>query len=373
MPKIAHFIDSHDSGGAESIVIELCRKSGDYGYEPEIYHFGNLWLEEKCRENDIPAFIVPGHRFYTSSLTIPLFAVMFFRFLKRRRVDVLHSHLFGPIIGACFAAFLAGIPHIGTLHDIYTLEEKKIRIRYLQVSSLLGTKLVTVSHQMKTFLRNQGRFHNGSIQTIVNGVEVEKYHAPADRLQYPDLGLGRDDIVFICVGRLEQIKGHDVLLQAFKQLMPQRNVKLLIVGEGPCRTEIEKQIVGSGLPDNVRMLGHRSDVPALLNLCDCFVLASRSEGLSCSIIEAMAAGLPVIATDVGGNRELVKDNVNGYLVPPGNADAMGHMMRDLLESESKRTMYGATSRQRAREQYSLKTMLRQYVDIYDSTTPGGGI
>jgi glycosyltransferase involved in cell wall biosynthesis len=365
MPKVAHFIDSHDPGGAETIVIEICRKIEKNGYTPVVFHFGNPWLEDKCREYGIPSLFVPGHRLFKSSTTIPFFSAVFAKFLRTQRVDILHSHLFGPVTGACFATYLARIPHIGTLHDIYTIEEKKKRIRYIRLSSFLGTTLVTVSHQMNRYLTNLGRFHNGTLQTIVNGVDIDRFNVSVSRNHYSELDLGPDDIVFACVGRLEQIKGHDVLIKAFSAMKPMHHVKLLIVGDGPIRKDIERQIQEKGLQNNVRMLGQRNDIPALLNLSDCFVLSSRSEGLSCSIIEAMASGLPVIATDVGGNSELVTDEVNGYLVPSENPDALSTRLQVIINDSLKRKKFAEMSLNRAREHYSLDGMLEKYVDNYN--------
>ncbi len=366
MPKVAHFIDSHDPGGAETLVVEICRKIEDRGYKPEVYHFGNPWLEGQCRKHGIPTSMAPGHRWYKSAGTLPLFIPVFARFLKERRVDILHSHLFGPVTGACFAAYLAGIPHIGTLHDIYTIEEKKRRIWYIQLSSLLGTRLVTVSHQMKTYLTNLGRFNDRAFQTIVNGLDLDKFNLSCSREQHPELGLDPEDIVLICVGRLEKIKGHDILLKAFGLLKPRKHVKMLIVGDGPCRQEIDQQIIENGLLQNVRMLGQRNDIPELLNLSDCFVLSSRSEGLSCSIIEAMAAGLPVIATDVGGNSELVVNGENGYLVPPDHARILSLRLQSVIDDTIRRIKFGEKSLQFARIRYSLDTMIGKYADNYDS-------
>ncbi len=366
MPKVAHFIDSHDSGGAETLVVEICRKIETHGFSPEVYHFGNPWLEEKCLEYGIPSQFVPGHRWYKSAGTLPLFIPVFARFLKERRVDILHSHLFGPVTGACFSAYFAGIPHIGTLHDIYTIEAKKRRVRYIQLSSLLGTRLVTVSHQMKTYLTNLGKFKDSALQTIVNGMDLDKFNLSCSREHYPELGLDPQDVVLICVGRLEKIKGHDVLLKAFGLLRPGRHTKLLIVGDGPCKQEIEQQISERGLQQNVRMLGQRNDIPNLLNLSDCFVLSSRSEGLSCSIIEAMAAGLPVIATDVGGNSELVLHGKNGYLVPPDHAGILSLRLQSVIDDTARRKKFGEMSLQFARGQYSLDAMIGKYADNYNA-------
>jgi len=366
MLKAAHFIDSHDPGGAETVIVDICRRIGVCGYAPEVYHFGNAWLEGKCREYGIPSFFVPGHRWYRSARTLPLFIPIFIRFLKSRRIDVLHSHLFAPVTSASFAAFFAGIPHLGTFHDIYTFDEKKKRIRYARLASLLGTRLVTVSHQMNSHLTSLGKFAQGDLLTIVNGVDLNRFNVPADRRMYPELGLDPADVVLICVGRLEKVKGHDILIKALGKIGPKKHMKLLLVGEGPCRRELELQIKQEKLLNNVILPGQRDDVPALLSLSDCFVLSSRSEGLSCSVIEAMAAGLPVIATDVGGNSELVAQGINGYLVPPENAELLSSRMRSLIDDAARREQFGKMSRQRARGQYSLDAMVGKYADIYNA-------
>lgn len=365
MKKIAHFIDSSDPGGAETIVIDICKSISQYGFESEIYHFGNSWLEKKCKEFNISNVIVPWHKLYKSIKTIPIFSITFARFLRKNKVDILHSHLFGSITGACLSTYLSNTPHIGTLHDVYTIEERRKRIYLLKMATLLGTRLITVSQQMRSYLNDLGRFRNGAMQTIVNGVDIEKFSKPVNKKLYSELHVNPEDIVFICVGRLEKIKGHDILIQAFSNIKPASNVKLLIVGDGPCRKEIENDIAKAGLQNNVIMLGHRDDIPELLKLSDCFVLASHSEGLSCSIIEAMAVGLPILATDVGGNCELVKDGENGYLVSCENSNALASKMQALINDEVKRKQFGKVSLRLAEEGFSLNTMIAKYINNYN--------
>lgn len=365
MKKIAHFIDSSDPGGAETIVIDMCKSIRPYGFDSEVYHFGNSWLEEKCKEFDIPNLVVPWHKLYKSIKTIPIFSIAFARFLRSNKVDILHSHLFGSITGACLSTYLSNTPHIGTLHDVYTIEERRKRIYLLKIASLLGTRLITVSQQMKNYLNDLGRFRNGAMQTIVNGVDIEKFSIPVNKKLCSELHINPEDIVFLCVGRLEKIKGHDTLIQAFSKIKPASNVKLLIVGDGPCRKEIENDIAKDGLQNNVIMLGHRDDIPELLKLSDCFVLASHSEGLSCSIIEAMAAGLSVITTDVGGNSELVKDGENGYLVPHDNPLELSVKIGALINNAAKRKQFGKASLKFAEKSFSLNTMIEKYVNNYN--------
>lgn len=365
MKKVAHFIDSNDPGGAETLVIEICRNINRYGFEPEVYHFGNSWLQERCKEFNIPSIVVPGKRFYKSIKTIPIFSVIFARFLRRNKVDILHSHLFGSITGACIASYLSNTPHIGTLHDIYTIEERRTRIYFLKVASILGVQLITVSQQMRNYLNKLGKFSNGTLQTIANGVDIEKFNTPVNKNLYLELHLNSDDIIFICVGRLEKIKGQDILIDAFSKLKPAHNVKLLIVGDGAYRREIEERIAEKGLADCVKILGQRNDIPALLKISHCFVLSSRSEGLSCSIIEAMAAGLPVIATDVGGNNELIRDGENGYLVPSEDSNALAVQMQVLIDNEAIRNEFGKASLSLANEMFSVSAMLKKYVNNYN--------
>jgi L-malate glycosyltransferase len=369
MPKIAHFIDSLDPGGAEMMVIDICRSIGRYGFSPVVYHFGNAWLEKRCKELDIPTVCAPGRDWFISSKTLPLFFIAFTRFLREQGVDLLHSHLFGAITGASVPARCAGIPHVGTLHDLYTIEEKRRRVRWLQLASLLGTQLVAVTRQIKDYLDRTADFNRRPIATIVNGVDTVRFATKVDRKQS---GICSDHTVFICVGRLERIKGHDVLLRAFKKMAANKLNHLLIVGDGPCREEIEHQVTKSGLQDRVRLLGHRDDIPQLLAASDCFVLSSRSEGLSCSIIEAMAAGLPIIATDVGGNKDLVEDGVNGYLVPSENEELLSRSMDAMSADRPLAKIFGARSLEKARLHFSLEATVKSYVGIYEAEMKKNG-
>jgi len=367
MKKIAHFIDTIVPGGAEKLIIDICRNLKEHDYQPEVFHFGNPWLVEKCAQLNIPCSLVPGHKLYKSVKTIPLFTVVFRNFIKQRNVDVLHSHLFGPITGSCFATLLARIPHLGTIHDTYTIEEKRNRAYLLRLASIIGTKLVTVSEDMRDYLCNSIRykkFSKNDFNVVLNGVDLNTYSQLRDDKLRSDLQLSSTDIVFICVGRLAKIKRHDILIKAFSKLHSKNKVKLLIVGDGPDRDRIEKLIIKLGLNKQVRMLGFRSDIPKLLALSDCFVLSSQSEGLSYSIAEAMASGLPLVVTDVGGNKELVVNEQCGYLVPPNEPDLFAEKMQQIIDDDSKRKEFSLKAKKIAQEKFSINTMINKYIDIY---------
>lgn len=371
MKKIAHFIDSDDPGGAETIVIEMCRKIENYGYAPEIYHFGNPWLESKCKEYKIPTKLVPNHSLYKSIFTLPLFYFYFTKFLKRQNIEILHSHLFDSIMGACFSTFIARIKHVGTLHDIFTIENNKLNIYMLMLATLLGTRLVGVSNQIIDHMNKLGTFSGRNIKVIKNGVDLKKFTGTEDKKLRENLGISKDDIVLICVGRLVKIKAHEVLIDAFKLLQDlERPIKLLIVGDGPEREKVEQIIVGLDLRKNIIMLGPRDDIPDLLKISDCFVLTSRSEGLSCSIIEAMASGLPVVATNVGGNSELIEEGKNGYLVQVDDSVALADGVKKIILNISIKKKYGERSSAIIRNQYSLDLMIENYVNLYNEMCAG---
>jgi len=367
--RIALFIDSDDPGGAETLVSLISAELPKYGYAPEIWHFCNHWLEWKCKEQGTPIFKVPGYRYFKSFITLPIFNLIFARFLMQRKINILHSHLFGAVTGACLATTIARVPHVGTLHDTYTLEGRKKKAYLLRGAALSGTRLIAVSTQMKEYLEGLRGLDGCNIRVIFNGVSLEKFSGAAKEGLRADLGIASEDFVWISVGRLVEIKGYDVLIEAFRSIgIDNPPVKLLIVGEGPEKERCMEMISEKGLKGKISMLGQREDVVDLLKISDGFALASRSEGLSCSIIEAMAAGLPIVATKVGGNAELVKDGISGYLVPADAPSLMSAKMKVIVEDVEKRKKYGKESRGIVEQNFTLKAMLGQYVSLYDSLT-----
>lgn len=364
MTKVAHFIDSIDPGGAETLIVEMCRRLPDFDFSVEVLHFGNPWLSEKCAQFRIPASIVPGYKLYKSIITIPLFSIVFAQFLRSRKIDLLHSHLLGPITGASIGSYLARVSHLGTIHDTYSIDERQKRMYLIQLSLIFDTKLVTVSRYIHAYFSNKSALFSNYMKTIYNGIDVELYRVRRKSHIREELLLDPTEIVLISVGRLVAIKGYDVLIESFSQLESLLPLRLLIVGDGPNRKAIEIMIKEKGLVDKVKLLGFRDDVPELLRASDCFVLSSRSEGLSYSIMEAMASGLPQVITDVGGNSELVVDGVSGYLVPVDDHVAFAKKLQILIEDREKRKQFGGVASRIAKEKFSVKAMMDRYVFEY---------
>lgn len=208
-------------------------------------------------------------------------------------------------------------------------------------------------------LRNRlGR--GGSFRVIEHGIDVSRYGS-VDRAQArAQLGLREDELVLGSVGRLTDQKGHRYLLEALRRL-DRRDVRVLIAGEGPLRDELER--LAGGLP--VTFLGQRDDVPRLLAALDVFVFPSEFEGLPFTLLEAMAAGVPVVASDVDGNRDAVEDEVTGILVPPRDPRALADAIGRQLERPDERARLGEAGRRRAAEVFSLERMVERTQAVYE--------
>ena len=179
------------------------------------------------------------------------------------------------------------------------------------------------------------------------------------------LNIDDDSLVIIHVGRFSPQKNHRLLIESFSRVLSKiNNVKLVIVGDGDLRPEIEGIVNRNGLNNHIKFLGVRKDIADLLSASDIFVLSSDWEGLPLTVIEAMAAGKPVVATAVGGVPELIKDNVNGFLVQPKDPDSLAQALIKMAgDREASREM-GAMGRKMAREKFDIRIMAKAYENLY---------
>ena len=365
MARIAHFIDTTVMGGAEVLIIKLMSSLKEHGHEGVLLHVGHEDLEQAVSELDLSTKRIPSYEHYRSVRTLPLFAYSFSKFLKQEKIDIVHSHLYGPVTASSLGVLGSNAKHVGTLHDTYIIDERPRRIHFLELAALLGTRLVTVSKKMEEHFRNLGRFRSSAIETVYNGVTIPSIDESVRAKKRAELGVKAEETLFVCVGRLVEVKNHRLLIESVSKLSSEIPFKVLLVGEGPLRASLEEEVKSCGLDDKVCFLGHRGDVLELLTAADCFLLASHSEGLSYSILEAMSVGLPVVATSVGGNVELILENETGHLVPPGNAEVFASRLNDILRDCNKRNRFSENARARALEHFSFSGMLDRYHALYD--------
>jgi len=207
-----------------------------------------------------------------------------------------------------------------------------------------------------------------NLPLIPNGIPVANYALGEEVRKAWRRREGYEDstVLFVSVARLSPQKDHVSLIQAFS-IAASRNghLRLLLAGDGPLRLEVEARVKALGLEGKVRFLGVRADVPEILAAADVFVLSSRWEGNPLSVMEAMAAGKPVIATAVGGVPELVQDGVSGVLVPPENVEALADAMLKLAGDAALRTRSGQAAFRRAKERFDVSVMVEGYGTLYE--------
>jgi glycosyltransferase involved in cell wall biosynthesis len=294
--------------------------------------------------------------------------VELYRLLRRHRPDVLHASSSKAGVIGRVAAVAARVPvRIFTVHGwAFSAHSGAAAVLYRWADRIAGratTATICVSQRGRMEGLRARTCRADRTIVIPNAVDVDAYpQAPLERA-LPRL---------ISIGRLAAPKDWSTLLSAVESLDPETFSELVIVGDGPDRERVEDELARCS-PGRLRLLGERADVPALLSDADVFVLASRSEGLPLSVIEAMAAGLPVVASDVGGVRELVRDGETGALVRPGDPAALAAALPPLLADRELRRRLGAAGRERAKALFDVSGFRRAHLELYRRELAAAGV
>jgi sugar transferase (PEP-CTERM/EpsH1 system associated) len=233
-------------------------------------------------------------------------------------------------------------------------------------------RYVALSLQLRRYLSDSVGVPAERIEQIYNGVDAQRFHpVPGPRARIAGSPFTDPDLWLVgTVGRLEAIKDQVLLAKAFVRAIEldpaaRQRMRLIVVGEGPLRPQIEQILHASGHGALTWVAGERRDVPEVMRGLDAFVLPSRAEGISNTILEAMATALPIVATAVGGNGELLDDAVTGRLVPAGDVDALARAMLDDLNDVARARQRGAAARQAVQRRFSLEGMVAAYSDLYE--------
>jgi glycosyltransferase involved in cell wall biosynthesis len=230
--------------------------------------------------------------------------------------------------------------------------------------SHLAYRVVGVSDDTTHNLRHYERIPEGKLATIPNGIDLQPIRSDATQLRQ-ELGIAPGTPVIGTAGRLAHQKGLEFLVQAAEMLRPRfPDLKILIVGEGSEQAALQEMVDRAGLQENVRLLGLRMDIPDLLALFDIYALPSRWEGLPMAILEAMAAGLPIVGSAVGGVPTAVREGVNGFLVEPEDAASLAGALERLLNDPNLRRRMGEAGRKRYEASFTARQMTRRYEKLY---------
>lgn len=304
--------------------------------------------------------------------------------VKQHHIQLLHAHQYTPFFYSAFSrgikGNLAARPRVlFTEHGRHYPDVRKIRRVLANKFLLRGADRVTaVGKFVKQALVKNEAIRENRIEVVYNGIDTDVFQVDTTgqvrREVRTELNIAQDRLVVLQVARFHPVKDHATAVRAFAAAAATFDVArrplLLLVGDGDCKAEIEALVNELNITDCVRFLGVRSDIPRLMSAADLFVLSSLSEGISVTLLEAMGAAIPIAATDVGGNSEVVAHAISGLLSPRSDHAAMGHNIATLLNDSAMRQRMGLAGRQRLLATFTQTRMHQRYAAIYEEMTRG---
>jgi len=372
-PLVAHVIHRFGIGGLENGLVNLMNN-----FPPLKYRHVVICLTEssgfskRIKRDDVHIY-----ELHKKTGKDPGLYFRLWRLFKKLRPTIVHTRNLAAL-EACVVAKLAGVPiriHGEHGRDIYDLDGNNRKYQILRrLCSPFIHCFITMSRDLENWLITEVKIPKTKVIQLYNGVD-NRLFSPLSVLEQngenplPD-SFQSNSLVIGTVGRMEPVKDQITLVKAFIQLlemMPKSKLKLclILLGDGSQREQIEQIISTSGVEQSVWIAGSRDDVYEILQKLDIFVLPSLGEGISNTILEAMACALPVIATSVGGNPELVLEGETGTLVPSANPEAMAKALKYYVDNEKVQKLHGIAGRHRVDETFSLKAMVDRYMSVYD--------
>ena len=363
--RILHVVESLERGGLERVVVDLVRAQRDAGHHVAVAClFARGQFGEDLAADGVNVFSCDKQPGVDWNALGRIRA-----YVRDERVSILHTHNAVACYYGAIATLMTSVQkRINTRHGMGSRRRFTSReMLYLAVTPLTHT-LVAVSKEGQNAFEQRGTFSPKKSTTVVNGIPVEAIARTADAARdalRAEFGFAATTRVLGNVGRLNWAKDQATLLRAFRIAVDaEPDQRLLMVGDGKLRGSLTELCTELGLDDHVIFTGERPDVFELLGAMDVFVLSSVTEGYSIALLEASAAGLPIVATDVGGNSEIVSDALTGLLVPAKNPEALAKALLTMVQDGALRASYGAAGRDWAFKNASVAAMAAAYDALY---------
>lgn len=369
-PLVAHIIHRLDVGGMENGLVNLVNHMPRERYRHAIICMTDYSaFRDNIRRDDVEVYALhkqPGKD--------PGVHVRLWRLLRSLRPDLVHTRNLGTL-ETQLTAMLAGVRHRvhgehgWEISDTDGSNRRNQRLRRL-ARPLVGEYIALSRHQID-YLRRVISVPEGRLTHICNGVDTERFRpSAAGREALAESGFAPDALVVGAVMRMQAVKGPDVLLEAFLRLRERspearRRLRLAMIGDGPLLGGLRERVAAAGAGADVWLPGQRSDIPALMRGMDLLVVPSHAEGICNTLLEGMSSGLPVIATTVGGNPDLVDDGVSGTLVPAADPAALAAALEACLADPLRLEREGRAARARAEHRFSLRVMVNAYMAVYE--------
>ena len=375
-PLIIHVVYSFDVGGLENGIVNLLNNMPAEHFRHMVVALTTCapGFTQRVKRADVEFVSLhkpAGHGF-------KLYPVLF-RMFRELRPAIVHTRNLAAL-EMLVPAWLAGVPvrihgEHGWDHNDREGSNNTYRL-VRRLYSVFVSRYVALSRRIESYLHDKVRIRAGRVQRICNGVDARRFAPGNGREPLPGSPFNDPSlIVFGAVGRLQAVKGHADLIRAFAALVRRdadaaRGARLVIVGGGPLQAELTALVQGEGLDGKVWLAGERADIPEAMRSLDVFVQPSIAEGISNTLLEAMASGLPIIATDVGGNPELVEAGRTGLLVRSGDTTGLATAMGQLFHARDRSAAMGRAGRERVLAEFSLDSMVGAYLSLYQEMVCG---
>lgn len=351
-------------GGAESQVIELASGLRDRGWAVQVASL----LSQAHRRDSLESLGIPVHTLgMRRGVPDPRAIWRLAAVTRNFQPSIVHAHMIHANILTRVTRIIVRMPVLITsAHSVN--EGGGWRQLAYRLTDSLADCTTNVSHAaVEQFIEDRAASPE-RIQYVPNGISFSKFQRSGEaraRIRN-ELGL-EDDFAWLSVGRLDPAKDYPTMLDALAKVVDtSQTLKLIIVGDGPLRDEIKKRAERLGLANFVHFLGIRSDIPALMSAADAYLMSSAWEGLPMVLLEAAASALPIVATDVGGNSQIVRNGLTGELVPAGDSAALaGAMLRMMERNESERAAMGANGRAYVEKEFGMDSVLERWEEIYE--------
>jgi len=358
MKKIFYIIDNLLIGGAQIHLLKLAKE-----INKEDDFFAHITCLGQIDQEIAKEFNLPIHIFKMDCIWRPFFWVNFFRlvkFIKKEKPYIVQTYLNTSNVFGVFAAKSSGVPVIISSRRDAGHFRSKIIGALERITATMSDKIICVSEAIKNSMLKTGFLAWGKITVIHNGT---------DEIFFKDRN-GSKNVGYFNVSMVatmdRKIKGHSYFIEVAENIIKERkDVRFTLVGDGKLRSSLERYVNTKGLADYFNFTGKCKDLIEELNATDIFLVPSESEGCSNALLEAMAMGIPPIATAVEGNLEVIEDGISGYLVKPKDPSAIADKISELLNSPEKMEKIGIEARKRIVERFTLKAMARNYIELYE--------
>jgi glycosyltransferase involved in cell wall biosynthesis len=362
LPHVVLVLDQFPKtlGGGERIALKLACLLPGYGFRASIVSFF-IHPESAVRASaPCPVYLLPLQRTY--DLTALRSAFVFRRFLEEEKVAIVQTFFESSDIWAGLVTkTMSNARLIWSRRDLGILRAQKHRVAY-RLMAKLPDAVIAVSEQVRSHCIEVDRVDPAIVHTVYNGLDITRWPSPPVSSRSPD------ELLVVTVGNIRRVKGHDILIRAAAAVVQRfPKVRFSIAGEvleGDYFEEIQNLIRDLGLSAHFQFAGNVTDLQQYLAAADLFVLPSRSEGFSNALVEAMAAGLPIVATDVGGNSEAIQTGVNGFLVPSENPERLAEAMIALISNPTQARSLGLCGRELATKRFTTEAMMHKTIEIY---------